>query len=261
MHWKITFPWELGAGPTSTIFRENPLLKTGQKSGFPNERLCALRQTKLLLVGQSLTLPWDTEQPQQGRLLTEGSCAEAPCTAELLPGHSTARRAPKPPLPTQVLHVAEPFPHSSPLTLLLEHPKAGAVPSSEAEAKQQLRSPDGPSWPRGARCSFQKHESTGISGCGDRTDFQELLLLRIALLVVVIAAVPTVTPALPSCTLRMSHTAPLTTALPSPGNSCERKFLSLNNKNRAVGGGMIVTGENQMYGDPGCPQTSHNSSS
>lgn len=78
LHRKITFPWELGAVPTSTIFRENPLLKTGQKSGLPNQRLVALRQTKLLLMGQSLTLPCGTEQPQQARLLAGGSLAEPP---------------------------------------------------------------------------------------------------------------------------------------------------------------------------------------
>lgn len=30
LHWKITLPWELGAGPTSTALGQNPLLKTGQ---------------------------------------------------------------------------------------------------------------------------------------------------------------------------------------------------------------------------------------
>lgn len=114
LHRKITFPWELGAVPTSTIFRENPLLKTGQKSGLPNQRLFALRQTKLLLMGQSLTLPCGTEQPQQARLLTGGSLAGPPCTTDTtFPGHNTSQGAPKctrmprgrtPLCPTRVAH-------------------------------------------------------------------------------------------------------------------------------------------------------------
>lgn len=92
-------------------------------------------------------------------------------------------------------------------------------------------------------------------------------------MVALIATAPTFTPlgcreagggdpkALSSCTPWMSRTAALRTVLGSPGNSCERKFLSSNNKNWAVGGGTNVTGKNQMYGDPGCSQSSHNSSS
>lgn len=144
MHRKITFPWELGAVPTSTIFRENPLLKTGQKSGLPNQRLFALRQTKLLLMGQSLTLPCGTEQPSK-----PGSSQGEVWQNLLHNRHNTPRTQPNP--ARSYMHEDAPGPdsplphaggslaprgqshshHSCPVTLAPVCPRAGARPAQQ----------------------------------------------------------------------------------------------------------------------------------
>lgn len=179
LHRKITFPWELGAVPTSTIFRENPLLKTGQKSGLPNQRLFALRQTKLLLLGQSLTLPCGTEQPQQARLLTGGSLAEPPCTTDTtLPGHNTTQGAPKCrgcpgaglPFAPRGRLTGSPWPKPFP-PLVPGDPGSGVSQGwgTTCPAARQRRSSSpgaqfplpalqmGPAVPRAASCSSEKH--------------------------------------------------------------------------------------------------------